>query len=256
MKGLSSSLCVGEVMHRRYQPLRHELRYQVANLLVDIDELPQLSKKSWLFGYNKFSLFSVQDKNHGPADGTSISKHVRALMDALPTNQSVKRIFMFAYPAVFGRVFNPLTVYFGFSADDELVAMVYEVNNTFGQRHSYAVAVSGQETHTATKELYVSPFNAVAGDYHFRVTLSQGHLRLNIALFEGTTFKLCARFDGNQTKFSDAALMQSALSLLWQPIKVIGGIHYEALKLYLKGLRIAPRPAHAKFASTISKVRP
>lgn len=255
MNGIVSSLCAGEVLHRRYLPKRHELRYKVVNLFIDIDELPHLSAKSWLFGYNRFSLFSIQDKNHGPADGTPVAVHVRGLMNALASAKSVNRIFMFCYPAVLGRVFNPLTVYFGFSGAEELVAMVYEVNNTFGQRHSYALAVNGQQVHRAQKELYVSPFNAVIGEYHFGVMLAHGHLRMNIALFEGAAFKFCARFNGQQQEFSDAALLRSVFSLLVQPLKIIGGIYLEALKLYLKGLRLASRPAHAKFSVTFSKVK-
>ena len=256
MSALASSLCAGEVTHRRYQPKRHELRYHVVNLLVDIDEIQLLSQESWLFGYNRFSLFSIQDKNHGAADATPIASQVRALMDKLPTAEKVARIFMFCYPAVLGRVFNPLTVYFGLSADGKLVAMVYEVNNTFGQRHSYAVAVKANQEHRAAKELYVSPFNTVMGDYHFGVMFENGRLRLNIALFEGAAFKLCARFDGHSQPFNDIALLRSAVSLCVQPLKIIGGIHWEALKLYIKGLRLAPRPAHAKFAITLSKVKP
>lgn len=252
MKGLSSSLYAGLLLHRRYRPRRHELRYAVVNLFLDVDELPDISRRSWLFGYNRRSLFSIMDANHGPGDGTPIAAHARELMATVVMASEVRRIFMFCYPAVFGRIFNPLTVYLGFDANENIVAAVYEVNNTFGQRHSYVVGLSGNHGHAVEKRFYVSPFNPAEGEYRFSIEREGGRLRLNIALFEGAHLKLCARFDGQRRDFSDAMLFRNLASLAVQPLKVVAGIHWEALKLYLKGLRPLPRPGHARFAVTAS----
>lgn len=256
MTRVSSALYSGSLLHRRYRPRRHELRYDVTNLFIDVDELPEISRRSWLFGYGRKALFSVQDRNHGPGDGTPVAQHVRSLMAELPVAKPVGRIFMFCYPAVLGRVFNPLTVYFGFDDEGQLCAVVYEVNNTFGQRHSYAMAVDGQTPHAAEKTFYVSPFNPAEGEYHFSCAIEQDHLRLNIALFEGRDLKLCARFEGQRQELQDKVLLRSLFSLALQPLKIIAGIHWEALKLYLKGLRPQPRPAHAKFSVSLPKVKP
>lgn len=256
MSSLSSCLYKGGLLHRRYRPRRHELRYDVMNLFVDVDELPALHHRSWLLGYNRFRLFSIQDRHHGPADGTQVAQHMRTVMRQLNLPSPVHRIFMFCYPAVLGWVFNPLTVYYGVDADGHLTCMVYEVNNTFGQRHTYAMAVDGFGPHTSQKQFYVSPFNPVAGEYRFGGDIADEHLRLNIALFEQGALKLCARFEGQRVPLSGRRLVLSLLPMLVQPIKVVAGIHWEALKLYLKGLRPFPRPPHARFSITHSKAEP
>lgn len=244
------ALFSGSLLHRRYFPKRHELHYRVADVLLDVDELPSLNTSTKLFGYNCKRLFSIADRNHGPGDGTAIAVHVRALMDSLQTRQPIKRIFMLCYPAVLGFVFNPITVYFGLDVAGEWQAVVYEVNNTFGQRHSYAMAVQEGCEHIATKQLYVSPFNSVTGEYHFNVQRFADGLRLNISLFENGKLKLCARFDGKQRPFSQTELIKSLLGLMIQPVKVIVGIHWEAAQLYFKGLRPKSKPVHARFSTT------
>ena len=114
----------GKLMHRRYRPKRHELAYQVADVLVDVDQLESLNRSSRLIGYNRRRLFSIDDRNHGPGDGTPIAQHVRGLMETLKLAEPVSRIFMLCYPSVLGKVFNPLTVYFGLAADGRWLAVV------------------------------------------------------------------------------------------------------------------------------------
>ncbi len=244
----------GSVLHRRYFPKRHELRYRVADVLLDVDQLENLNTSTWLFGYNRRRLFGIADRDHGTGDGTPITTYVRALMDGVKTLRPITRIFMLCYPAVLGMVFNPITVYFGLDEAGEWQAVVYEVNNTFGQRHSYAMVVEKGKSHVAAKQLYVSPFNSVEGEYHFNVQRFADGLRLNIALFEQGKLKLCARFDGKERPFSQSVMFKSLLLLLIQPAKVIVGIHWEAAILYIKGLRPKPKPLHARFStSTHSK---
>jgi uncharacterized protein len=248
----------GLLLHRRYVPARHELSYHVADVLVDVDRLEELNRSSRLIGYNRARLLSINDHNYGPGDGTPIAVHVRGLMSSLELAQPVARIFMLCFPAVLGRVFNPLTVYFGQSDDGRWLAVVYEVSNTFGQRHAYIMAVEDGQAHCAKKCFYVSPFNAVGGEYRFAIERHAQHLRLNIALFEKGSLKLVARFEGDEQPLTDIALLKALLRLGSQPIKVVAAIHWEALKLYLKGLRPTPRPHHAAYAATKvpqSKVR-
>jgi DUF1365 family protein len=242
----------GQLMHRRYLPTRHELFYQVADVLVDVERLEDLNRKSWLFGYNRRRLFSVDDRNHGPGDGTPIATHVRGLMHGLELSEPIARIFMLCYPAVLGKVFNPLTVYFGLAVDGRWLGVVYEVSNTFGQRHSYVLPIVDGAAHRADKCFYVSPFNGVDGEYHFSVERHADRLRLNIALFEAECLKMVARFDGQETPLSDMTLLSGLARLALQPVKVVAAIHWESLKLYLKGLRPMARPAHARFAATQS----
>jgi len=239
----ANAIFKGKLLHRRYLPLRHELSYQVADVLVDVERLEELNQKSWLIGHNRRRLFSIQDKNHGARDGSPIGPHIRKLIAGLGLSEPVQRIFMLCYPAVLGKVFNPLTVYFGLASDGRWLAVVYEVSNTFGESHSYVLPVEEGVHHRANKCFYVSPFNRVEGEYHFSAERQKDHLRLNIALFEHGKLKLAARFEGDEEPLTDSALLGGLMRLVLQPIKVIAAIHWQAAKLYVKGLRITQRPS-------------
>ena len=126
--------------------MRHELRYSVFNLFADVDELPELGKRLRLFCYNRFNLFSVMTATTGRATARRSETHVWGLVPRSPmAARRSRRVFMFCYPSVLGYVFNPLTVYYGFDSRDDLCLMIYEVNNTFGGRHSYVIPVGPGE---------------------------------------------------------------------------------------------------------------
>ncbi|WP_421693076.1 DUF1365 domain-containing protein [Aestuariivirga sp.] len=233
----------GEVVHRRISPVRHELRYKVFNLFADVDRLEETASALRLFSYNKPNLFSVMDRNHGPGDGTPISTHAWSLVRAAEGGKEVSRIFMFCYPSVLGYVFNPLTVYYAFDEDDRLRLMIYEVNNTFGGRHSYVVPVGDSLSQTAPKHFFVSPFNAVEGHYTFHFTAPADKMALGIALSANGNPVLNAYVSGTRAPLADGALLRSFLGVPFLTFKVIGAIHLQALRLWWKGLRLIRRPA-------------
>jgi uncharacterized protein len=243
MNRLASCLYRGEVAHRRVSPVAHRLSYRVYNLFVDIDELPELSKRLRLFAYNGFNLFSIVDRKHGPGDGTPIGEAIWRIARASQTRAPVTRIFMFCYPRVLGFVFNPLTVYYCFDRDERLQLMIYEVNNTFGERHSYAIPVSPGMSQHAQKKFHVSPFNQVEGEYRFAVEHPGERLRLGITLKTDGKPCLHASFAGVRKPLSDANLLRSFARLPLLPLQVIGGIHWEAARLWWKGLPFRGKPA-------------
>jgi DUF1365 family protein len=243
MNAQHSCLYRGAVTHQRLRPLRHRLSYKVFNLYADVDELAALDQRLKLFSYNRRNVFSIHDKNHGPGDGTPIAQHAWALARKAQTAAPVARIFMFCYPALFGFVFNPLTVYYGYDAKGHLRLMIYEVNNTFGERHSYVLPVGSDGDQQIGKQLYVSPFNATDGTYRFAISEPEEKLALGITLTTAQGPTLKAWFSGKRMALGDAALLRSLLSVPLLPVTVLGGIHWQALKLWLKGLRLMPRPA-------------
>jgi uncharacterized protein len=242
MTALTSCLYRGEVVHRRLAPVRHELRYSVYNLFVDVEELPTLGNHLKLFSYNRFNLFSIDDRKFGPGDGTPIHEHVWGLVKNAPAGQTVNRIFMFCYPSVLDYVFNPLTTFYCYDAHDQLRLMVYEVNNTFGERHSYVIPVDDSQSQTCSKKFYVSPFNKVEGHYDFTVGPPGDELKLGIRLTNADGPCLNAWFVGTKQKLTDGALAKSFLGLPLLPFKIVGGIHWEAAKLWFKGMRLVKRP--------------
>ncbi len=253
MNPSDSCLYRGDVVHRRLTPLRHELRYSVFNFFVDIDELPTLARRLRLFSYNRFNLFSIDDRKHGPGDGTPIHEFIWQLVKATDAGMGVKRVFMFCYPRVLGYVFNPLTVYYCFDGTDQLCLMIYEVNNTFGERHSYVIPVDGSGQQSCDKKFYVSPFNDAAGHYDFNVQPPGDELKIGITLTTGQGPCLKAWFSGSRLPLTDANLLASFLGLPLLPLKIIGGIHWEAAKLWVKGMRLVRRPPPLEPPISISK---
>jgi len=237
-----TSLYRGEVVHRRLSPVRHELRYRVFNLFADVDRLDDIATSLRLFSHNRLNLFSIMDRNHGPGDGTPIREHAWGLMRGAEGGSQVKRVFMFCYPSVLGYVFNPLTVYYGFDGEDRLRLMIYEVNNTFGGRHSYVVPVGEQFAQKAPKHFFVSPFNAVEGHYTFHFTAPEEKMALGVSLSVEGKPVLNAYVSGTRVPLTDGALLRSFLQVPFLTLKVIGAIHLQALRLWWKGLRLNRRP--------------
>lgn len=232
----------GIVVHRRLHPVEHELRYRVFNIFVDVDRLSDLDQRLRLFGYNRWNLFSISDRCHGRGDGTPIADHARNLARQAPGGERVARIFMFCYPRIFGHVFNPLTVYYGFDDRNCLQVMIYEVNNTFGERHSYVIPVGETAAQSCRKAFYVSPFNAVEGRYGFHFNSPEDAMALGVTLSIQDRPVLKAYVHGRRAPLTDKALLRAFASVPFLTFKVVGAIHWQALKLWWKGLRLMPRP--------------
>lgn len=246
MTGVAEALYSGSVVHKRLAPHRHSLRYTVFSCLFDCDRLDELAARSRLFSYNRFNLFSLFDRDH--TDGPGLKSYLGQMAQRSGCGQSVARFMMLCYPRIFGYVFNPLTVYYGLDKDDRVRLVIYEVRNTFGQKKTYVLPAepgpSGLVSQECRKRLYVSPFNDVEGSYYFHATQPGGDdLTIGVALRTQAGPVMKAYFRGNRSALTDRTLLAALSRTGWMTVKVIAGIHYEALKLWLKGARIVPRPA-------------
>lgn len=238
-----SALYKGVVVHKRVRPVQHALRYDVFSLLLDCDELPDLDRRLRLFSYNRFNVCSLHDADHG--DRTPIAAYLRSIADQSGVT-GIERFLMLCYPRVLGYGFNPVTVYFGLKPTGTPAMIVYEVNNTFGERQTYVVPVrpgGGDTLHQSCgKSFYVSPFNSVDGRYSFHVTPLEDEITIGIALHTDEGPLLKAFFRGERMELTDATLAVALARTGWLSVKVIAAIHYEALKLWFKGLRLVKRP--------------
>ncbi|MDB5614162.1 MAG: hypothetical protein JWQ22_1815 [Devosia sp.] len=232
------AIYVGDVVHKRARPKRHSLRYRVFSMLVDLDQLDSLDEKLRLFSLNRLNLVSLVTKDFGPRDGTSIAVFIRRKAAAAGVTD-VARIRMLAYPRLFGFAFNPITVYYCEDAAGVVRFMAYEVSNTFGEHHFYkadVTPVDGEIRHEAKKALYVSPFNTLEGSYRFSVRPPAETVFLGITLSDAEGGLLTAYFEGEQRPLSDATLLKLLLAYPFMTAKVVAGIYWEALLLWLKGV--------------------
>ncbi|MBI1245238.1 MAG: DUF1365 family protein [Alphaproteobacteria bacterium] len=252
----ATSLYFGNVMHARLRPFRHRFVYGVFSILVDLDELPELDRRSRLFGYNRARLFSFHDEDHGARDGSPAAAWVRARLAAAGLAGAGERIFALCFPRVLGSVFNPLTVYFAYAADGRLGAMLYEVKNTFGEQHGYLIPVASGRTagapvvQRAAKRFHVSPFIGMAAIYRFRVDEPEDRLAILIREDTPEGELLVASQTGRRRPWSDRTLLQAFFRYPLLTAKIVGAIHWEALRLWLKGAGFHPRPAPAAGAAT------
>ena len=249
----SSALYFGRVTHTRSFPRRHRFSYGVWYLLVDLDELPELDGTLRGFGYDRASAVSFHTRDHGARDGSPLRPWIERHLATSGIDLEGGAIRLLTFPRVMGYVFNPLSVWFCHHRDGSLRAILYEVSNTSGETHAYLVpadepAMPGTIVRRAfDKELFVSPFIDLAARYDFATRVPDDRLSVVVreTVAEGPV--LIAALTSKRVPLTSSSLARAFFEYPLVTLKVIGGIHWEALKLWAKGApsrrRGAP-PAH------------
>lgn len=250
----ASGLYVGSVQHIRLRPRRHALRYRLYSLFIDLDELPQIARASRLFSYNRFNLFSLYDRDFGDGSNGSLRERVTNQLRAagLPADGAIR---LLAMPRVLGYAFNPISIFFCHAANGSLAAIHYEVHNTFGERHAYLLAVEAAASEVVNqscdKTLHVSPFMDMGMSYRFRINPPGERFRVGITGRDDDGILIVATQTGRRVELTDAALARVFFTHPLVTLKIIFSIHWEALRLFLKGIRVRPKPpAPADFITT------
>lgn len=239
----NSSVYVGQVYHRRARPRHHVLRYSVFTLLLDLSELSHLSKSLWLFSYNRFNVFSFYDKDFGEENSENLSDYVQRKLLSANIKTAPCRILLSCYPRIIGFVFNPLSLFYCLDAQGRCFAVVHEVHNTFGERHAYVLPVNRTESSPAwieqstDKELFVSPFAHMNMSYRFRLNQPDEESQfIVIRVSDAEGVVLTASYTAKRKMLTAKQLARQFLRFPFQSLKVVAGIHWEALRLYLKGV--------------------
>lgn len=244
----AASLYRGEVMHARLKPVGHRFTYKVFNLLIDLDRLGEADRLSGLFSVNRVNLLGFVERDHGPRDGSPLKPYVERLLGEAGIDLAGGRVLLLCYPRILGAVFNPLSIYYAYGADGALAAVIYEVRNTFGQNHTYVAPVAAGELTPAglrqerDKLFYVSPFNGMAMRYAFRLRPPTDEIAVRILETDAAGPLLSATFKGERKPLTTRTILSTLAGVPMLTAKVVGGIHWEALRLWLKGMRLVPRP--------------
>jgi DUF1365 family protein len=252
----AAALYFGDVMHARLKPMGHRFSYRVMSLLIDLDRLDEADRLSPLFAVNRPALYSFREADHGKRDGSSLRAYAQHCAAGHGIDLTGGRVQLLCYPRLLGFTFNPLSVYFCYRAGGELALLIYEVRNTFGDIHPYVLPVRPGETSDAgirqqqEKLFYVSPFVEMAMRYHFRILPPGEQVKLRILETDRDGPLLSATFNGRRKPLTTAALLSSFFALPLVTLKIVAAIHWEALRLWLKGARLVPRrdSANAKGA--------
>ncbi len=249
----AATLYTGTVMHARLQPFGHRFEYKVFSLLLDIDRLDEADKASKFFSINKRNVASFYEADHIDVRVSEPAEGIRAYVDTLYESAGIKhpaRVELLAYPRMFGHAFNPISLYYGYDTSGGLTAMIYEVRNTFGERHTYVCAVEQGELTDAglrqsrTKLFHVSPFIGMKARYDFRLIPPSETLNFRIMEHDENGPLLSATFHANAEPLTNKALGLALTRIPFLGLKIVGGIHFEALRLWLKGAKFhrSPKP--------------
>ena len=240
---LASGIYAGRVSHTRLRPVAHDFEYRVFYLMLDLDELASLDRRMRVFSVGRRNLLRFEPSDHGPADGSDLKAWAEDMFQKAGVRLDGGSVHLLAMPRILGYVFNPLSVWYGYDADGVLRGVIHEVRNTFGDRHVYVVAVDPDDLdHSFQKQMHVSPFNDLDQSYRFTIN-APGHrlgLAINHADREGVFFRAGVRL--TRSDITDRQLIRHFLQHPALTVKVIVGIHYQALKLWLKGAKYHRRP--------------
>ncbi len=240
----AAALYVGETWHRRFAPKAHEFRYRLFQLLVDVDRLDEAFAGLKWIKLGRRGLMSFSPRDHGDRNSDRLRPWVGATLAEAGVAATAVTIRLLCFPRVLGFVFNPLSVFFVHAADDRLEAVIYEVNNTFGQTHAYVIPATGaaRETQRATKAFYVSPFYKVEGEYRFDISAPGETLDLRIVKAVAGKPDFVATQAARRKALTDQHLKSLFWSIPLLTLKVVAAIHWEALRLFLKGAPFGLRP--------------
>lgn len=250
----------GKVMHQRMRPFGHRFEYRVFSLMVDLDRLDEAAKLSSLFSVNRRNWVSFYEKDHLDEGESNLAETARRRFRDGGVEGELARILLVCYPRIFGWVFNPLSVYYGYDANGDLQGLIYEVSNTFGGRHRYVLPVREGELgpgglrQAADKVFHVSPFIPMEMRYNFRMLPPGREIRWRILETSTEGPLLSATYTGQYTPIRSKTLAGLCGRIPFLTGSILLGIHWEALKLWLKGAKFIPDPGKLRPAPELTQL--
>jgi uncharacterized protein len=240
---MSPGIYHGTLRHRRFSPRRHEFTYSLFMVLLDIDDIPSLMRRSSFTSYNRFNWAAFCDRDHIGDPQQPLRDRIAE--DALRNGVTLSPgpVYLLTHLRYLGYCFNPISFYF---CGDSIVAA--EVHSTFGERRTYWLSPQDRDTgsssthYTCPKTMHVSPFMKMDLEYDFALTSPEERFTAHIATLEHGACIFDATLSLERQDWTAANL---ARALVRQPLmtgKVMAAIHWEALRLYFKGVPVQPHP--------------
>ena len=240
MSFFSSCIYSGFTAHKRFRPKRHFFSYKIFSLLIDLSEVENLERKIKFFSYNKFNILSFYDVDHGPRDGSCLIKWVKEILIESKIDIGSGAIKLLCFPRFFGYVFNPLSIFYCYDENSQLKAVLYEVKNTFNEQHTYVFPTSSSSNlilHKCDKKFYVSPFIEMKTFYNFRLLNPGATISVFIKQSDIDGTLLIASQVVQKLELNSKNLFTQFLKHPLMSFKVILAIHFEAFRLWAKGIK-------------------
>ena len=245
---MRSALYEGTLLHARTAPARNVFRYPVCFYGLDLDELPELDRRLRLFGYNRPNVLSLRDGDHLGDPGRPVKENVTAFLAERGVDLAGGRVVLLTNLRLLGYVFNPVSYFYCYDAAGGLAAIVAEVGNTFGERHPYLltaanqVAAGSRRVYEHDKRLHVSPFFGMDQTYRFSFTEPGDRVHAGVGIIEGGTRPFWAELSGRRRPLTNATVLRALARYPLMSQRVIGLIHWQAVKLAMKRVPIHHKP--------------
>lgn len=235
------ALIVGTVDHARRTPLRHSFTHHHFQWLVDVDAMPRFPWPTRLLA----SFDSRDHLDHGRLGG-GIRGDVERFLDARGVQlDAADRVLMLANARVLGHTFDPLSVFWCIAPDGTIKAVVFEVHNTYGERHAYLLDIDSDGRTEVDKEFYVSPFNDVSGTYDVRLRLAPDRVGVRVGLDRDGERVMTATTTGTPRRATTGELVRTTARHLLMTQRVSLLIRWHGIRLWLRRLPVITRPAHS-----------
>ena len=250
----NSFIYSGNVVHKRFKPKVHYFKYKVFSLLIDLSEIESMEKNLKIFSFNKFNIISFYNKDHGARDGSSIKDWVINNLKKNNIDTNDIKIKLLCYPRIFGYVFNPLSVFYIYDKNLNLISILYEVKNTFGEQHTYIFKTGIRHNllqHMCKKKFHVSPFIEMNCIYFFRLLKPGNKISVIIDQNDEDGKILYASQDGIKSDLTNVNLIKSYLKHPLMTFKIILAIHFEAFRIWTKGIKFIKKKIKIKNNITI-----
>ncbi|MDE1465787.1 DUF1365 domain-containing protein [Spartinivicinus poritis] len=236
-------LFIGKVSHQRFFPVRYRFTYRVFSIAVNIDKLEETFSRSKFISLNKWNLFSFYQADFGPKGKMALRPWVNQSLLKAGISIQPDNIELFCFPRVLGYSFNPLAIWYCYK-DSQLIAAILEVHNTFKEAHTYVINCTQAKTLTgkADKSFHVSPFISMDARYQFTLKDNPTIKIISIHQYQEDNLLLIANQYAKEIPFSSSNLLKVFLSIPLMTWKVIVMIHWQALKIWLKGATFYPHP--------------
>lgn len=247
-------LLKGHTVHQRSQPFTHRFKYNLAFIDVDIDRLDEAHQQSAVFSVDKAGLFSFRSADHGTRTDAPLRPWAETEFHKAGIELDGGTIRLITFPRHAFYKFAPISLWLGHGPDGVLRGILYEVNNTFGETHIYAATTpkNGKNKHDTDKAFHVSPFFDVSGTYEFTLTRTNNQLNLIVATRNSGLQSHVATIAAKAVPATTGAFLKLALTKPFSSLGVSAAIHWQALKLWVKGAKYHSKPKQSSVRTTIA----